>query len=167
MARFVGLALTSLSLLSCARPDSEEPLELQRRLEQLEAEIEEGRRLERRLPALESDLDDLSLRVGTLERALVSNQVEALLRLRQALEASGFTAVELEPLPPGRLEGVEVLRIGVTATAQQSFLAETLEELEAQPLLVVLEDLSVKTGSGGGLARVGFVAQVGLRRLGG
>jgi len=130
------------------------------KLEELELRLEEARELEKDLPALEREVAAVSAQVEQLGAVLVSDEADALQRLRSTLERCGFGVVDLLSRGGATVEGVQVLRFDIEAVAPFDATARAFEALTRQPLIVIVEELSMRRD--GELARLSFTARLGL-----
>lgn len=156
--RLLCLIALSGALLACGGTGAED--ETLARLEELERQLERGRRLESNLPALEAELAAVEVTVDELGAMLVSDEADAVARLRSTLERSGFSVVDLSSLGESTVEGLRVVRFEVEAVTPFAAGTEVFEALSRQPLIVLVEDLSVRRD--GERARIAFTARLGL-----
>lgn len=158
LSRSLLLLVLSVTALACSRGSAHD--ETIARLEELERRLEEGRELEKNLPALEREVAAIDAQVEQLGAALVSGEADALERLRSTLERCGFGVVDLQSRGASTVEGVRVLRLTVEAVAPFDATSRAFEALTMQPLLVIVEELSMRRD--GELARLAFTARLGL-----
>lgn len=151
------LLLLAAAALACGGSEHDRTLA---KLEELERQLEKGRELEQNLPALEREVSNVSSAVEDLGAVLIVDELDAPERLRNALLASGFAVVDLQELGPSTVDGVRVLSFEVEAVTRFEAATAAFEALEMRPLLVIVEDLSLRRD--GERARLAFTAQVGL-----
>jgi hypothetical protein len=130
------------------------------KLEALERQLEQGRELEKDLPALEAEIAAVEATVEELGAVLVSDEADALARLRATLERSGFSVVDLRSRGESVVEGLRVVRFDVEAVTPFAASSKAFEALSVQPLIVLVEELSMKRD--GERARLSFIARLGL-----